>query len=347
MHPDAGLARSPLVRSILLLSVLVACGCSKREPTVAAGADAGTIHLAAPDGAAAALDGGAGDDVEPVYATQADAPVVPIAAKLCAALHDMPETKRASCCGAAPGVVVTSECARTLSAALRANAVAIAEEEVDACVAAQERALDGCDWVGPFPLPPPSECLGIVKGRLAAGARCRSNLECSGGARCLGLSPTTVGTCGGTKADGELCGGTVDTLAGYTRQVDVERRHPECKERCIKHRCAAAVAEGGACQVGNDCREGLQCVARRCVAGPLPSKAGEPCPGGECASGLSCIKGRCATRKSAGEECTADFECKGGCLGPRREPLALLATQGRVQSGADTRGRCGPRCDVR
>lgn len=323
------------------LAILAAC--SKTGGTPNANADAGSSTSVVP--ADATVDGGAhagSDDVEPVYPIEPNAPAVPLAAKLCASLNDLPEKKRADCCKTNPGIVVTSECTRTLSAALRHGAVEIDPGAADACLAAFERVLDGCDWVGPFPPGPPAACEGIVKGKLAAGQKCRSSLECSGTLRCLGVGPTTPGKCGPPKADGEICGGTVDTLAEYTRQSGVDRAHPECKDRCVRHKCAPPVAASEPCQTTTDCAEGLACIQiapgtskslpkKVCTAGKLPGKDGEACPGGECETGLSCILGKCATRRPAGAACKFDFECRGGCL--------------REDGG--TKGKCGPRCDLR
>lgn len=293
--------------------VLVACrgGAGRDSP------DASTATRAAEglaDGGASprGAGGGHGDDVEPVYPEDPAAPIAPIAQKLCGALHDMPEQRRAACCGGSKGIVFTAECARTLSAALRGGAAELADADVDACLAALDATFAGCDWVGPFPPAPPAACAGIVHGKLASGRACRSSLECEGGLRCLGAGPTTKGRCGGPKADGELCGGTVDTLATYTRQADVDVRHPECKGACIKHHCAPVVGEGGACQSAKDCQPGAGCVA---------SSDG----------GKQCVTTRPPVRKSTGETCTADFECRGGCL----------------RDGGVGKGTCGPRCDVR
>lgn len=299
--------------------------------------------------ATAALDGGeggaggGGNDVEPVYPVEANAPPIPLAAKLCAALTTKREAKRAHCCNTQPGVVLDEPCTRQLSAAIRHNALALEEKDVDACIAATDKALEGCDWVGPFPPPPPAACQGIFKGKLAAGQKCRSSLECVGELRCHGLGPTTIGKCGPAATGEETCGGTVDSLATYTRQDDVDKRHPQCKERCIKHKCQAPVGENGACLISADCQDGMQClpsgaaptrpgiVPKKCVAGKAPGKDGEPCPGGVCDGDLQCIRGKCAARKGTGEACTDDFECRGGCLKP----------------DGGTKGACGPRCDIR
>ena len=317
--------------SLLALVVLLA-GCPKNDPPRAAPIDAG------PEAAASS-----GDDVEPVYAIEPNAPPVPLAEKLCAALNETQEKKRAECCKTTPGIVVNTECARMLGAAMRAKAVDVAATDVTACVTAWEKTLEGCDWVGPFPPGPPAACIGIIHGKIAAGKKCRSSLECEGALRCLGVGPTSPGTCGPAKANGELCGGTVDPLVGFTLQTnEIDKLHPECKERCIKHRCAAPAAEGATCQTSADCADGLSCIPapggapklgvpqRACRAAPLP-KQGEPCPGGVCAEGLSCINGVCGARKASGEACSTDFECRGGCL----------------KADGGTKGTCGPRCDIR
>ncbi|MBX3223939.1 MAG: hypothetical protein KF795_25725 [Labilithrix sp.] len=294
---------------------------------------------------AADAGGAAGDDVESVYPLDPNAPIEPLAQKLCAGLSEMPEKKRAACCSTTPGIVVAPECTRVLSAALRHKAVELSEASVDRCVAAFDKTLEGCDWVGPFPPGPPPECQGLLKGLLAEGAKCRSSLECAGSLRCRGVGPTTAGKCSPARAVGELCGGTTDTLATYVRQNDLDTQHPECVTgHCIKHRCAMPVLADGACQVTLDCAAGLQClpvavgakkksaaIERKCLARPIPTKPGEACPGGICGEGLQCIMNKCASRKAGGEECANDFECRGGC----------------VRTGTDPKGRCGPRCDIR
>ena len=62
-----------------------------------------------------------------------------------------------------------------------------------------------------------------------------------------------------------------------------------------------------------------------------PSKLGEACAGTVCEAPAECILGKCAVKKAAGEACAQDFECKAGC----------------VKSDGGTKGKCGPRCDVR
>lgn len=323
---------------LLLLAPLALLGCPKKTDPVGA-PDAGRV--AAEAGADAGADGGDEEDVKPAYPT--DVAPHPLATKLCETLHHMPEQRRAACCKASEGVVLTSECVRALSAAIASKAVTVSEADVDACAAAYGKALEGCDWVGPFAEGPPAACHGILKGTLGNGARCRSSLECEGSSRCLGVGPTTLGKCGPPKADGDLCGGTTDPLASPTRQTELDRQHPECASKCIKHRCGAAVAEGGECSISADCADGLLCVppkgltgvraakAKKTCAKEPPAKLGAACPHGACEAGASCVMGKCTQKKAAGEACTNDFECRGGCL--------------RDDAGA--RGTCGPRCDLR
>lgn len=330
--------------SLAAFVALFALGCPKSTTDARDGgttADAATpASLAAGDGGG--RDGGGGEDVEPVYPIEANAPPEPLAEKLCNALTTMPEQKRSACCKTTPSIVITAECTRQLSAAIRHGALAVDVKDVDTCLAAYEKTLEGCDWVGPFPPGPPAACQGIFRGKLAAGQRCRSSLECAGELRCKDLGPTTPGRCSPAGTGEETsCGGTVDSLATYTLQSDVDARHPECKERCIEHKCRAPVREGGACLISGDCQDGLQCLPlpgaprtgnppRTCVAARLPAKEGEACPGGVCDGSLQCIRGTCAARKNTGETCADDFECRGGCL-----------------KDGETNGRCGPRCDLR
>jgi len=345
----------PAIAALAALAGVLALGCPKTAPDRAGGADGGAAPHggAAPSasasgdgGAAAAASGGGGaEDVEPVYPIEANAPALPLAEKLCNALTTLPEKRRAECCNAKPSIVITAECTRQLSAALRHDALALEEKDVDACIAAFDKTLEGCDWVGPFPPGPPAACQGIFKGKLAAGQRCRSSLECTGDLRCKDLGPTSPGRCAPAgSSEATSCGGTVDSLATYTRQNDVDKRHPECKDRCIKHKCQKPVDEGGACLISADCQEGMQCLPaagplqkngqppRKCVAGKAPSKEGEACPGDVCEGTLQCIRGKCTNKKAGGEACTDDFECRGGCL---------------RDGGASGKGTCGPRCDIR
>jgi hypothetical protein len=268
------------------------------------------------------------DSVKSVYPLDAGPPD-PLVTRLCGALHELPEKRRAACCDKRPGIVFTSECERTLTAAVRFSAVSLDPGAVERCVAAMEKAYDGCEWVGPWPPEAPSECQGIVRGNLAAGARCRSSLECVDGLRCQGSGPTSPGVCRPARKDGESCGAAVDALASFTKQAHFDALHPECTGYCDHLRCATPVPMGGACRFGDQCIDG-GCASGKCAPHVL-GKPGESCPTGECEGDARCLNGSCVARKPSGSACKTDFECQGACL----------------KVGGESSGLCGRRCDVR
>lgn len=264
-------------------------------------------------------------EIKPVYAAEPDGPPDPLAQRLCQALHEAPEARRAACCQASPGVQLGADCVRTLSSSLRSGAIRLVAVEVEACVAAFARSLEGCDWIGPFPPPLPPACAGLFHGTLAAGARCRSTLECAGELRCRGTGPTELGVCGPPGQPGERCGTGVDTLAAFTRQESIERTRRECEGACARtHQCVAATAIGGACVSSLQCGPAGRCAGGKCAPGAVAA-LGEACTGGDCGEGLRCHKGRCIAPARGGAACVTDFECRGGCVS-------------KV---------CAPRCDLR
>lgn len=285
----------------------------------------------APDASAAApVDSreSAEDEVRSVYPAQAGAPS-PLAQRLCEAMQELPARRRASCCQGSPGMLLTGECVRMLSAALTSGAVKLEAPAVDACVQAMEQAYQGCEWVGPQAPSIPAACLGLIHGTLAAGARCRSALECVDGLRCLGVGPTDVGQCGPPGGAGQLCAISVDALATYTRQDTLDEAHPECQGHCAKRQCADSVALGGACVFEAQCGPGLHCAAGKCTEGERAG-VGQPCVNGGCEEAARCLQSTCVSPKPAGAVCERDAECLGGCVRP---------DGGRA-------GTCGPRCDA-
>lgn len=302
---------------VALLGLMLAGGCKCGQPGGAP--DAGTTVSAEPNERAE-------DEVRPVYPAQVGAPS-PLAQRLCAAFQELPARRRAECCGGSPGMLLTGECVRMLGAALSSGAVKLEASSVDACVQALEQAHQGCDWVGPQAPPVPSACLGILRGTLASGARCRSALECVEGLRCQGVGPTDTGVCGPPGAPGQLCSLSVDALATYTRQDTLEETHPECQGHCSRRVCTEPVPLGGACVHAGQCAPGLHCASSVCTEGERAA-LGQPCVSGECQEGSSCLQGVCATLKPTGAACERDEECRGGCVRP---------DGGRS-------GTCGPRC---
>lgn len=260
------------------------------------------------------------DSVQPVYPLEI-APA-PIALELCDALDELPAKRRAECCGAAPARTVTSECVRMLSGAISFHAVTLEPGAVDRCAADLATRYDGCDWVGPASMSLPASCEGLVHGVLASGTRCRSSLECADGLRCQGVGPTDAGVCARPAPEGAPCDTAVDPLASYALQnpwLDHER--PECAGACVRHRCQAPVAIGGACESDGQCGAGNRCSAGACAAGPL-APVGGPCTSAACADGARCVAGMCLTPKAEGAACSADAECRGACVA----------------------GKCGKRC---
>jgi hypothetical protein len=268
------------------------------------------------------------DEVRPVYPTRGGEPS-PLAQRLCEAILEIPAKRRASCCEGSPGMLLTGECVRMLSAAFASGAVKLEASAVDACAQAMQQAHQGCEWIGPQAPPIPAACLGIMRGTLTVGAKCRSSLECSEGHNCQGVGPTDPGVCRPPRTAGEICAISVDPLATYTRQDTLEETHPECQGHCSRRLCADPVALGGACTFEAECAPGLHCAAGKCAEGALAA-LGQACVNGGCANGARCIQGACAPPKPAGAACEFDGECLGGCIKP----------------GGGRAGTCGPRCDA-
>jgi hypothetical protein len=266
----------------------------------------------------------ADEGVRPVYAAQGPSDVR--AARLCQALHGLPEERRATCCGARPGLALTDACIGVVSAALGGGALLLDSARLDACIGALERAYGGCAWVGPFGPTFPTECHGLFGGQRGVGETCRSSLECGANFLCAGAGPTDEGRCAPAGGKGSSCSTSVDALATYTRQ-DVDGLHPQCQGLCRRHRCEDAAPGGGACESSQQCRPGHHCADGLCLLGL--AEQGQRCSGGDCAFGLRCLNGKCFAPQKDGALCSSDFECTGGCL-----PVA-------------GQRRCGMRCDLR
>ncbi len=270
-----------------------------------------------PPDAATAREGD--HEVKPVYPALVGTPS-PLAVKLCGTMHGLAEAQRARCCGRPPSAGLELECVRTLSVALADRAVAIDGAALDRCTAALERSIEGCDWVVPIPPEPPAECRALLAGQLSSGARCRSSLEGKQGLGCAGVGPTQPGVCAEPAPVGQSCGGSVDTLAAYTRQTD-ESAHPSCVGFCARGRCNALVGKGEACKADAQCGTSARCDRALCVAGPAPG-LGEACSG-SCAPGGFCARGKCVALKRAGAPCTSPFECRAACNKPAGAQLGV------------------------
>ena len=306
--------------------VVLLMACSRTQ----APADAQPAAVDAGNEAAARSDD---DDVKPVYP---DAPPNPLATKLCVALHQTEDRRRRECCNVPPRAStaegIAGECVRNVSAALMLGTIDLASADIDACAAGMERAFAGCDWVGPLPPAAARECQGIVHGKLAAAARCRSTLECGAGLVCHGVGPTTLGRCGPPRSDNAFCGSPTDVLVTYARQDTTDELKPSCATgTCVRGRCAPHVKAGERCESSDQCEPGTFCRSEKCSK--VPAKAGEHCSDtARCDTGLACQPtGRCGPeRKPAGATCTSDLDCAAACI---------------RKAGAKA-GTCGMRCGV-
>jgi hypothetical protein len=268
-------------------------------------------------------------EVRPVYPSVLTGPPEPLAQKLCAAVHEVPAQQRAACCKEPPGTVLTADCVRVFTYALRSKAVVLDESAVQQCTTAMSEAVKDCAWVGIFPPPLPAACTQAIQGTVPAQGRCRSSLECAQSLRCQGAGPTEPGTCAPPLPAGQRCATGVDTLAAYTRQDQLDRMRPECRGYCDRgHVCQESLPLQGECVMSVQCGQGNRCGGGKCVAGAI-GQLGAPCVGGDCAGGLRCYKLRCMQPAAAGVACETDFDCLGGCL--KKDPTHKT-------------GVCGPRC---
>lgn len=252
---------------------------------------------------------------------------------LCDALHTLPDARRAACCaGTANGVGLADACARSLGDALARGVITLDAREVKRCAADAARELDGCDWVTPQAPRLPASCRSLVHGRVAAGASCRSSLECVDGLACWGASAKADGICAPPGATGASCGRGEDALATFVR-ASGDERHPECAGFCGYGRCASRVATGGACAAGAQCASGNRCVAGRCIEG-APPRLGEDCTASACAGGLACVDGRCAAPRKPGESCSRPSDCAATCLPPNADGTRVCGMQCDAFPGA-------------
>jgi hydrogenase/urease accessory protein HupE len=215
--------------ALVLLGVGWALERSLSEPAPAVASDAPTSE------SQGALLVSASTGLRSVYAAPAQRSE--LAAELCDATQRLPRERRAACTGGAAGITLERECTRVLSAALASPALALSPAQARACVAAQRARYERCDFSAAVSLPPLAECSGLWTGQLAAGASCRSSLECGSGLHCHGLSPLDPGVCGEPKPDGASCGQGGDTLAAYVPNRGNDT-HPECSGLCKHGRCS-------------------------------------------------------------------------------------------------------------
>jgi hypothetical protein len=329
-------------------TALVAASCKGRssgaapDPSAGEGASAAST---APASSAKPLptDDESDDEVQAVYPVDKQPPD-PFAERYCDAVQEGPRKRREACCPDIGAFAPTAECVRTLSAALRAGAVSIDPAGLDACRTAVEVATSGCDWVRPVGgAPAVPACLGIIRGNVKEGARCRSSLECEGELRCRGLGATHAGKCARAD-DAHYCNVSADSLAAWTEQKDIDRRHPDCAGYCVSGRCAPAAAPGAPCTDSVQCGTKAWCIAGKCAEGPLPGP-GAACTD-LCAEGSRCAKGKCLATKAEGAACQDSTECRVHCERGDAAPgtcAGVCPSFPKTPWGADAGGPTAPR----
>lgn len=334
--------RAPLSSTFALLALFLpvsfaACsGGSGSSPSASASASASAV---APAPQASDNEREASSP-EPVYPRTNDPPD-PLAERFCDAIHSLPAKRKAECCKSELGFTIAGECVRTLSYALRSGAISLGAAEVDKCAEAVAKAYEGCDWVTPLAAPLPPACVGVLKGTVKEGAKCRSSMECEDGLTCHGVAASDTGRCGKPRVAG-ACGRGIDTLASHTRQTDSERRHPECAGHCNGRRCDADVPLGGECKLSLECGPDRLCIDKKCSSAALP-EAGKPCLQGACGGATRCIGGQCVAPKKSGEPCADDVECNGACEKPAGAPSGRCAMLCSAKIPTTTTGAPAPR----
>ena len=318
-----GMKRRTQASLSLLLALLA--GCPPPPPAPKATPAPGPAIPAAPQGPgtpAPAAGTESADEIRPVYAGN-PAPT-PLAKRICELFHTLPVERQAACCRAAEQpTTFAAECERVVTVALSEKHVSLDEAKLSACEAAYRKQLADCDRVMSNVSPPPEACRGLFQGALAAGAVCRSELECQTGLSCVGLGPTASGRCAPPSPAGAPCHPIVDPLAVYTKQTLDD--HPSCASYCNRHQCADFLPPGAACVFDTQCEPKSRCAAKKCIAGK-PALGGT-CSGlADCPLDATCADGVCKPRGKTGDACQGDAQCLGEC-----------------DQGAGG-GHCGPRC---
>ena len=107
--------------ALAILFTLVGANCRKAGPSPTDAA------RAAPAGAPEGEAPRAADTVTPAYPVE-HLPDDPAAHQLCEAIHGLVAARRQACCGHKGGLVLTGECARLVSTALRLKSIRIDPE---------------------------------------------------------------------------------------------------------------------------------------------------------------------------------------------------------------------------
>lgn len=153
---------------------------------------------------------------------------------------------------------------------------------------------------------------GVCTADCAAGA-CPEGTRCAAfadGAFCFPACAADADCPGPAFCDARFEAGPICFWRGPADTGDACADHRDCASgRCAEGRCLAACTA--------ECPAGQRCVSigpgRFCAAPPLPEDAACD-PGDDCADGLACVAGRCLP------DCAAGCPALSGCLGARCHP---------------------------
>ena len=135
---------------------------------------------------------------------------------------------------------------------------------------------------------------GVVKLNYAAASGCMNELASACGADLYGCLDEAFQ---GLRALGAMCQVSDDCEPAAWCQIEGDA----CPGTCV-----ARVAEGGACEkdgLGSSCAAGLKCMSGTCAAGVAH---GESCPVGNCREGLVCDAETCKTVDELRDACPVE-----------------------------------------
>jgi len=230
------------------------------------------------------------------------------ASLLCEALHDLPARRKQECCGAR-NASLAALCTTALAESLGASRTLVDADAIERCGKASARELVGCEWAGPLQPGLPAACSGLIVGQMERGATCQSSLECRDGLYCQGVSPLGAGVCAAPARVGARCEFPADNLAAYAR-AEGDPRHPSCEGICLRGRCLAKLAEGGACSGSAQCAGGRNCISGQCRDTALFAQGAACSSSAECAAGNLCIDKNCGAHKPGAASGRLPFECR-------------------------------------
>lgn len=166
------------------------------------------------------------------------------------------------------------------------------------CLASFEK--HGANWEGLIDRL--DECRRVYVGRLAVGAKCGGDEECSGENLCL-HDKCVAPQAAGAECKPSLWDGRTGCVAGFRCHDDKEE-----KDTCRKVAALGEACDDAECPFGANCVDGT-CAARGDVGAPCHAWY-------ECKQDLGCLKkkaddvdGKCAPLRRDGESCEDRSDC--------------------------------------